>query len=161
MSDEPGKGAAQEQGGGDEWRHSKAVGLLATALVIASVALIVWFLSPKKQKGLDATFICESTGKTFDVEIMPGDEATMAYQVAPGRAVPCKFDEKRDAYDAFRDPATGKWRKATQADFPADEEEEGIGNQSLGWARGGEGGSRRDRPRTESTQPWLESTGQE
>ena len=92
------------------WKENKAVGAIAVVLAIVGVALVVYFVTSEGELKSMRTFICESTGKTFEVDIAPMENIKWL-EVAPGQAAPCEFDDEDDAYQAEKDKETGEWRK--------------------------------------------------
>lgn len=67
-----------------------------------------------------AYFLCESTGKTFDVPAGPESEGyDQEYAKGPGQACLCKVCGKQDAYEAKLD-GKGNWikRAASEAEAP-------------------------------------------
>lgn len=93
-----------------DWKKNKKVGLIAVVLIIVAIGVIVAVATYKGASGQVATFICEDSGRTFTVDLGPGNPDRGQYMVAPMEAVPCIYDSKKDAYLAEKD-ATGKWGK--------------------------------------------------
>ncbi len=95
-----------------DWKKNTSVGVVAAILVVVAVAFVIWYATRPGAPLEVRTFICESSGKTFDVTLDPKDLSNEEYASAGrGNPVTCKFDGKKDAYLAEKD-ASGKWVRA-------------------------------------------------
>lgn len=94
-----------------DWRRNKAVGVVAAVLAVLAIALFVHNIT--KENPNASVFICENTGKTFRVDISPGNEDALPYLIPADQGAPCKFDDLNDAYLALKDGETGEWRRLT------------------------------------------------
>lgn len=109
------QGQVQDQAAAESpsaWKRNKAIGIIAALLVVAAAAYMIQWSRTQSQRGTPLDFLCESTGRDFTVYADPDNEEYIEHYIGtgPGRAMPCRFDDKEDAYLAIQNE-DGQWVK--------------------------------------------------
>ena len=95
-----------------DWKRNKTVGIIAVIVLIVAIVVIATLMKPSEAGYGKLTFVCESSGQTFEVSLAPGSRDADNYaNVQSQTPYKCKFDDKNDAYLARQNPETGKWEK--------------------------------------------------
>jgi len=93
-----------------DWKNSKALGIVAFLLILASGAALVMFARSQRIKGPQEYFICADTEEVFSVEAsVDNRDYVDNYSILlVATAGPCKICGKKDAYRAIKH-RSGKW----------------------------------------------------